>query len=333
MVHTALSRRALCAALPASLSPWADANAQTPPYPSKAVMVRVAVPAGGPVDNALRAAQPTLQRLLGQPVVIENQPGANGLIALRSVLAAGADGHTLLGGPGTDFLLAPTLVAAAKYRPLDFKLVAVTGISDFVLVSRTAQPFDSLDGFLAYLRKPGSPELSIAHWGTGSGPHLVAADFMARTGTRFLEVPYKGAAPVLSDLSGGQVDLGFVPLTGPALSLVKARRLAPLAVTSPVRNAALPEVPVLGEKVGFKDFDHSVWSAVWAPPKTPDSAVERLTKAFNEWIVSPNSLARLAANASRRVEPRKPVHNAAFLQREYEKLAAIARALKLVAQW
>jgi len=136
------SRREFCslAAVALSLGPL-SARAQAPRFPAKAITVRVSVPAGGPADSAIRAAQPLLQRALGQPVLIENQPGANGTIATRNVLSAAPDGHTLLGGPGTDFLTAPMLVASARYNPLDFKLIGVTGVSDFVLAASAARGF------------------------------------------------------------------------------------------------------------------------------------------------------------------------------------------------
>ncbi|MFG5409397.1 tripartite tricarboxylate transporter substrate binding protein [Piscinibacter sakaiensis] len=300
-----------------------------PAFPVRPVTIRVGVPAGGPADNAVRSAQPMLQRLLGQPVVVENLPGASGTLAVRSVLAAAPDGHTLLAGPGADFLVAPFVMPAAKYAPQDFRLVGVTGVSDFLLVARSGLGIASLEALLAQLSRTDATPPTLAHWGAASAPHLVGADFAARTGARFTEIPYKGAAPVLSDLVGGQVDLAFVPLTGQVLAMLRSQRIVPLGVSASTRHPMLPAVPALAEAPALRGFEHSVWSAVLAPPATPDAALQVLTDALGAWIVSPDSLARLASNASRPVPARTLDENAGFLRTEQAKHQRIARALKL----
>jgi tripartite-type tricarboxylate transporter receptor subunit TctC len=299
------------------------------PYPSKLITIKVAFPAGGPADVSVRAATVVLQRSLGQTLISDNMPGANGSIAANFVQKAAPDGYTLLGTTGIDFLVAPFTIATAKYEPASFKLVGVTGISDFVLVSSTAHSFKNVDELIDYAKKPGNRQLSIAHWGTGSAPHLVAADFQARAGIRFLEVPYKGAAPTVSDLSGGQIDLTFVPLGGSTLGMITSGRIKPVGLASSKRNPALPDVPTIGESRSLKNFDYSLWAALLAPPKTPDDVVTRLTNSMNEWVVSPENLARITANASRRLDPMTTAQAADFLKTEYGKFNRIARSLKL----
>jgi len=235
----------------------------------------------------------------------------------------------LLGTTGIDFLVAPFTVATAKYQPANFKLLGVVGISDFVLVSSSAHAFKNIDELIDYARKPANKQLSIAHWGTGSAPHLVAADFQARAGIQLLEVPYKGAAPTITDVAGGQVDLTFIPLGGPTLGMIQNGKLRPIGVASAKRNPALPDVPAIGESAKLKDFEYSLWSALLAPPKTPDAVVARWTGAMNEWITSPENLARITTNASRRLDPMTPAQAAAFLKTEYDKFNRVARSLKL----
>jgi tripartite-type tricarboxylate transporter receptor subunit TctC len=299
------------------------------PYPGKLITIKVAFPAGGPADVSVRAATVVLQRSLGQNLISDNMPGANGSIAANFVHKATPDGYTLLGTTGIDFLVAPFTIATAKYDPASFRLVGVTGISDFVLVSSTAHAFKNVDDLIDYAKKRGNRQLTIAHWGTGSAPHLVAADFQARTGVKFLEVPYKGAAPTISDLAGGQIDLTFVPLGGPTLGMINAGKIKPIGLASSVRNPALPAVETIAESRSLKSFDYSLWAALLAPPKTPEDIVTRLTSAMNEWVVSAENLARITANASRRLDPMTTAQASAFLKAEYEKFDRIARSLKL----
>jgi tripartite-type tricarboxylate transporter receptor subunit TctC len=307
------------------------ANAQEA-YPAKPIVIKVAFPAGGPADASIRAAAVVLQRNLKQNLLADNMPGANGSISAMAVLRAQPDGYTLLGTTGTDFLLAPTTIATARYQPDSFKLVGVVGISDFVLVSSPAHSFKSLEELVDHAKNPANKQLSIAHWGIGSAPHVVGADFQARTGARFLEVPYKGAAPTLTDVAGGQVDLTFVPLGGPTLGMIQTGKLKPIALASRTRNPALPNVPTIGESARAPNFEYSLWSALLAPPKTPDAVLERLNAAMNEWIASPENLARITTNASRKLDPMTPAQAAAFLKSEHQKYAAVARTLKIEPQ-
>jgi len=303
---------------------WAD------PYPSKPILMKVAFPAGGPADVAIRAASVVLQRNLGQQLVSENLAGANGSIAAMTVLKAAPDGYTLLGTTGTDFLLAPLTIASAKFQPDNFRLIGVVGISDFLLVSSPQHSFRSVAALAAHVTKESKP-LSIAHWGNGSTAHIVAADFQERTGIKLLEVPYKGAAPTLIDVGSGQVDLTFAPLGGPTLGMIKSGRLKPIAIASPMRNPALPDIPTIAESARLTTFDHSVWSALFALQHTPDVVVSRLNAAMNEWILSPENLQRITDNASRRLAPMTPAQATAFLKGENEKLTRVARSLKLSA--
>ena len=260
-------------------------------------------------------------------------PGAGGSIAAMHVAKAAADGYTLVGTTGTDFLVAPFMVASAKYKPSDFRLLGVTGLSDFILVSSAKHDFKSIEDLIAHAKNPVNPPLSIAHWGAGSAAHLVAADFQQRVGVQFLEVPYKGVAPSITDMVGGQIDLAFVPLGGgPTVGMIQTGKIKALGVAGRNRNPAFPNVPLVSDAKGLAGFEHNLWVGILAPAQTPQAVVQRWTDAMNDWIVSPENKARMAANAGGRVDPMTPAQADAFLRSEGDKFSRLARALKLTAQ-
>ncbi len=301
-------------------------------YPLKAVTVKVAFPAGGPADAGIRAANRILERELGKPVVTENQAGAMGSIAAMVVMNAKPDGYTLLGTTGTDFIVAPFAIPSAKYDPARFKLLGITGISDFVLLTSKGHSFKNLDELIQYAKNPANKQMTLGHWGVGSTPHIVGADFQARTGISFLEVPYKGAAPVMADLVGQHVDLTFIPIGGPAVELIKSGSVRALAIASSKRNSILPELPIFGEYAGLTDFEYGLWSGIIAPPDTPEPVVNRLTEALGNWLRSPEYYERTAANGSRLVEPMTVAVADQFLKSEKEKYSRLARSLKIEPQ-
>jgi tripartite-type tricarboxylate transporter receptor subunit TctC len=290
-------------------------------------MMKVAFPAGGPADVSIRAANVVLERQLGRPIVTENVSGANGSIAVTAVLKAPADGYTLLGTTGSDFMTAPVTLASARYEPEKFKLIGIVGESDFVLLSSKVHPFKTIDELIDYALKPGSKELVMAHWGAGSSPQVVGTDFQKRTGTKFLEVPYKGVAPVIADLLGQHIDLAFVPMGGGTLDLIQTGQVNAIAMASAQRNPALPTVPTMGESARVGRFEYSLWSAVFAPPGTPDDVVVRLNDALNIWSSSDENLARVAANASKRVAPMNVSQATAFFKSEREKYLTVLGSL------
>jgi tripartite-type tricarboxylate transporter receptor subunit TctC len=305
-----------------------SAQAQTA-FPSRPVVIKLAFPAGGSADASVRAAQVVIQRSLSQTVVIENLPGANGSLAAMNVLRSQPDGYTLLGITGTDFLVSPLTVPSAKHHPNTFKLLGITGVGDLALVSSPRHSFANVEALIAYAKDSSHKPLTIAHWGVGSAPHLVAADFQNRVGLKFVDVPYKGAAPVANDLAGDHIDLAFVPLGGPTLGLVRGGKMKVIGIAAERRDRALPEVPTLGETAALKGFVYTLWVGVLAPPGTPEPVVARLTKALNDWSASTEAAERALSTMSRPGPIATAAENAAFLQSEYEKYTNIAKALKL----
>jgi len=298
-------------------------------YPSKPIVIKVAFPAGGPADTSIRNATVVLQRNLGQSIVADNLPGANGSICAMNVLRSPADGYTLLGTTGIDFLVAPLGVPSAKYRPDAFKLLGLTGIADFILVSSPSLPFRNVDEVVGFAKNPKNRKLSIAHWGVGSAPHLVAADFQRRAGVELLEVPYKGAAPVSTDIAGSQIDLTFIPMGSTTLGMIKTGRFNPIGVANKQRNGTIPNVPALTESKYLAGFEHNQWAGVLASPNTPDELVSRLTDAMNAWIRSDEYHTLLQTNLQSPLNPMTTVQAQGFLNSEYQKFTGIAKSLKL----
>jgi tripartite-type tricarboxylate transporter receptor subunit TctC len=322
------AKRLVLAAFAICLSSAAMAQS----YPSRPVTIKAAFPAGGPADSAIRAANQILERNLGQTMVTENVAGAAGSIAATAALNAKADGYTILGTTVSDLVTAPFTIVSAKYQPESFKLLGLVGTSDFILVSSSAHSFKSLDELIAYATKPGNKELTIGHWGKGSTAHIVTADFQARTKASFLEVPYKGVAPVMADITGQHVDLTFAPLGGPVLELIKGGKVKAIALASAKRNPSLPDVPTISETPNLKNFEYTISAALFAPPGTPDPIVKRLNEAANAWIASPEYMERVNVQGSRQM-PQMTVDEAqAFFRKEQEKFSAMARALKLDSQ-
>lgn len=317
--------RIVCA-LASAVAAW-PIGAQT--YPSRLVTIDVPFPAGGAAEVAFRQLQPDLQAQLGQTVVIENVPGAGGSIGVQKVLAAPADGYTLLGHTGSDLVLAPLAMSAVKYDPQQLRLVAPMGATDLVLVSSPRLPFKNADELLAYCRKPGAKELSIGHWGRGSTPHIVGADFQNRAKLTWLEVPYKGMAPIIPDLVGGVVDLSFLPLAGPTLGLIRSGKVNAIGIAAAKRNPALPDVPVLGESAALQGFEHSLWSGLFVRRQLGEPELNRLAQALQRAMQTPGFAGFLKEQAARGFEPMTPVQAEQFYKRESERLADIARLIKL----
>ncbi|MBI5278307.1 MAG: tripartite tricarboxylate transporter substrate binding protein [Burkholderiales bacterium] len=326
-----LTRRFLDAVVVvAALCGGAAATAQ--PYPNKSIVIKVAYPAGFGVDASVRPSGPVLQRALGQALVIENMPGANGSIAAMNVLNVAPDGYTLLATAGPDLVVAPLTVASAKYASDSFKLIGSFGSADMVLVSHPDRPFNNLSALLEQIQRPGAKELSIAHWGLGTLAHLAAAELQGRAGVKLLEVPYKGIAPIATAVSGGEVDLAFVPLAGPILGMIQTGRMKAIAIASTKRHPLLPDLATLGEHARFRNFEFGIWTGLFAPARTPDAVVARLGKAFHEWNESPEFAALATAQGLRKLDSMTPQQAAAFLRAENDKFVNIAKTLNLVAQ-
>jgi len=260
----------------ASLGLAATATGQD--FPSRTMRLVVAFPAGGPTDFVARLLADKLRTLLGQNVIVENRPGANGAIGADYVAKAEPDGHVVFLTTAGAVAITPNLRSDLPYDPLrDFAPITRVVINTEVLVVNAETKIGSAKELAALARQqPGA--IPIASTGIGSMPHLALELYQAAAGVKFLHVPYRGAAPALTDLLGGQVRGLFadVPVL---LSQIQSGKLKPLVAASDARSEVLPDVPTLAE-LGFADTNAENWYGLLAPAKTPPAVVAKLRAAI-----------------------------------------------------
>ena len=271
------------AALPAvSRFAWAQA------YPTRPVRIVVGFAPGGAFDIMARLMGQWLSERLGQPFVIENRPGAGTNIATETVVRAPADGYTLL-------MVGPTqAINATLYERLNFirDIAPVAGIISTAnaIIVNPSVPAKTVPDFIAYA-KANPRKVNMASGGTGAPSHIAGELFKMMTGIDMLHVPYRGAAPVLTDLMGGLVQVYFGPITA-SIEHIKAGRLRALAVTTATRSEVLPDIPTVAEFV--PGYESSQWYGVGVPKNTPAEIVDKLNKEINAALADPKVKARLA---------------------------------------
>lgn len=265
--------------------------AQAPAYPAKPVRLIVGFAAGGPTDVVARAFADYAGRTLGQPFVVDNKPGANTILAAQAVASAPADGYTLLFG-ATNHTMIPGLYSGrVKFDAVkSFQPLCTVATSPTVLVVGPGLPVKTLADYLARARKePGRTTAGTA--GMGSSGHFATEMFARANGLQLNHVPYKGAAPVVTDLMGGQLDSSFATL-GSVLPQIKSGKLSALAVASPKRSSLLPDVPTFAESGGGQ-YSADAWYGVLAPAGLPAAIAQQLEKAARDFAGSPAAIDKL----------------------------------------
>jgi tripartite-type tricarboxylate transporter receptor subunit TctC len=264
---------AFCTAVSTALAPAAFAA-----YPEKPVSVVVPFPAGGSTDTIARTLSTKLNAALGQPFVVDNKPGATGAIGAAQVKRSPADGYTLLVASIGVYAVNPFLQKNLPYDPAkDFDLLTVAVRAPNVLVVHPGVPAKNVAEFVEHLKK-NADKVAFASSGSGSSDHLTAELFFQRIGTKALHVPYKGGAPAISDLLGGQVQASFQNVNA-VLAHIKAGKLKALALTGDKRSAVLPDVPTMAE-AGFSGVEVYSWQGVAAPKGLPKDVKDKLVKAI-----------------------------------------------------
>ncbi len=291
-------------------------------WPARPIRMIVPFPPGGGTDAISRQLAERIGNATGWSIVIENRAGAGGNIGLEAVAKAQPDGLTIGMGQAANLAINPSLYPRMPYDPLkDFALISLVATQALVAVVSAKSPYRSLDEVVAAAKaKPGA--VTIAHTGNGTVGHLAGEVFARRAGIKVLIVPYKGAAQVVTDILGGQVDLLFGnPLA--VMPLSSAGLLRPIAVTALQRLAALPQVPTVAES-GYRGFEAANWSGLVAPARTPDAVVARLNAEVTAALRRPEMVAKLAIDSSDPL-PSTPARFAEFLQAEHAKWGTLIR--------
>ena len=290
-------------------------------YPSKPVRLVVPFPAGGTTDILARAAAQKLSEAWGQQVIVDNRPGAAGNIGAELVARAAPDGYTLLMGTVGTHAINPSLYAKMPYDHVkDFvPVILVAGVPN-VLVVNPDLPVKTVPELIAYAKSnPG--KLNFASSGSGTSIHLSGELFKSLTGVQMTHVPYKGSAPALTDLMGGQVQLMFDNLPS-SLAFIKAGKLRALGVTSAARAAALPDTPAVADTV--PGFEASSWFGVLAPAGTPRDIVTKINAETAKWLASPDAKDKLASQGANAVGGAPEVF-AKHIQTETTKWAKVVK--------
>ena len=304
------------------LAAFAFASAQAQPYPSKPVRFIVSFPPGGSSDLIVRAIAPFMSSRLGQPVVVENRPGAGGMIGVDVVAKAAPDGYTIglaaAGALSSNISLYPSM----PFHPeKDLAPISTLAMIPFFLIAHPSQPATLKEVIAKAKSAPGA--LSFGHGGNGSTMHLSGELLNMLAGVRIQAVPYKGSGPVSTDVLGGQVPLGVVDVPS-SLSNVRAGKLRALAVTSKRRISAAPEVPTF-EEAGVPGYEASGWFGVVAPAATPPAVIDRLNAEIVAALATSEIRERALAAGT---EPftNTPQEFAAMIREETKKWAEVIKA-------
>lgn len=306
------------------------ALAQT--YPTKPVNLMVPYPAGGPSDAIARIFTVPLGKELGQQVIVENLGGVAGALAAQKVLAAPADGYYLFQGSPNEVILSPLANAAVKLKAEDFRLVHPVAESVMVFVARKDLPANSVDELIALARKSGDKPLTYGSVGIGSLYHLILENVQQVTGIKLTHAPYKGNAPLLQDIGGGQVDFAVLVYSAGMGALAEQGRLKVIGQLGAQRSELLKNVPAASEGKELKNFSYKIWSGLMVPRNTPDSVVQRLHKAIGETLKDTSVRTQLEAQAAQVSPPLSLAESAKFFEAETARYRGIARSINLQPQ-
>jgi tripartite-type tricarboxylate transporter receptor subunit TctC len=305
----------------AAALPAVSRIAQAQTYPTRPLRWVVGFPPGGGADIVVRIMAPWLSERLGQTVIVENKPGASSNISIQSVVNSPPDGYTLL------FVAASAAVNVTLFDSLPFDLLRdiapVSGLIDFplVMVANPSLPAKTIAEFIAYAKaNPG--KISFGSFGTGSTSHVAGELFKIMTGVSMVHVPYRGGAPMVADVIGGQIPIAFDVLTG-SIGHIRSGTLRALAVASKTRSEALPDVPTIGDTVA--GYEANSRCGVGVPRGTPPEIIERLNREINAGLANPTVKARLAEVATTPIFF-TPAAFGAYVAAEVEKWGKVVRS-------
>ncbi|MGE5616598.1 MAG: Bug family tripartite tricarboxylate transporter substrate binding protein [Bacillota bacterium] len=290
-------------------------------YPERPIKIIVPFGPGGFTDVAARILQKELTPVLGQPIVIENKPGAGSTIGTADVAKSPPDGYTIV-MVSTTHVISPHLYKSMQYDPIkDFTPVMKIAEGPYVLVVHPSLGVNSVAELIALARKQPNT-IDFASSGNGSSQHLVGALFAKMADAPLNHVPYKGSSQAMNDVLGGQVKVSFVGVPN-ALAALQSGKLKALAVTSKTRYAELPNVPTM-EEAGVPGYEATIWLGILAPPNTPREIVEKLNASITKVLATP-AARKLMASAGVDVSTSTPEEFAALLRRELERWGKVVK--------
>ncbi|WP_240648562.1 Bug family tripartite tricarboxylate transporter substrate binding protein [Variovorax beijingensis] len=319
-----LGLRTLAACCLAALA--AASHAQADSYPDKPVTLVVPTAPAGGTDTIARLIADALGKTLKQPFIVDNRPGANGILGTDLAARATPDGYRLLFTYAAAMVVNPSLYRKLPYDPVrDFAPVAQIGRGGNLLLVRKDLPVGTLKEFVAYA-KARPDKLSYCSWGNGSGGHLAMESLKKQAGLVMTHVPYKGSGPCVQDLLGGQVDAAFADMSS-TVEIVRAGRLKALANSGPSRIPMLPDVPTMTE-AGYP-FTTYAWYGLLAPAKTPPAVVRRLNEAVNQALKDPVVVQRLRELNFTDLPQNTPEQFAATIQKDMRDWGALVKDIGL----
>ena len=301
-------------------------------WPAKPVTLMVPYPAGGPSDATARIFTVPLGKELGQQVVVENLGGVSGAMAAQKVLAAPPDGYYIFQGSPNEVILSPLANAAVKLKTEDFRLVHPVADAVMVFVARKDLPANSVDELIALARKSRDKPLTYGSVGIGSLYHLILEKVQQEAGIKLTHAPYKGNAPLLQDIGGGQVDFAVLVYSAAMGALAEQGRLKVIGQLGAQRSELLKNVPAASEGKELKNLDYKIWSGFMVPKNTPEEVVQRLHKAIGATLKDPAVRSQLAAQTQVASAPVTTAEAAKFFESETARYRAIAKAINLEPQ-
>lgn len=293
-------------------------------FPARPVSLLVPYPAGAASDITARAVQGPISQSLGVQVVVENLGGANGALGANRVLNAKADGYTLFQGSPNELILAGLTNKAVAYKPDDFLFVAPVATSPYVVITRAGLGAANVDELLALAHQRGVP-LTYGSGGAGSMIHLISEALAQRTGVKLTHIPYRGGAPLITDLAGGQIDFAIVPYQANYDDMRREGRLKIIGTLNRERLPALPDVPSVQESATLKDFNYTIWTAYLVKKGTPADAVQKLHQAVQASLRDAAARKTLEAQGKILFPPLSLAEGQAFYAEQTASLAELVR--------
>jgi len=304
----------------------ASALAHAQPWPARPVKMIVPFPAGGPTDVMTRVVCDKLAQALGQPVVVENKPGAGGSIGTDIAAHSAADGYTLLAASSGPMSIMPSL-QKIPYDPLkDFVLLGLISRNPYALVVNPSFPAANVKEFIALL-KANPDKYTFASSGTGATAHLFGEYFNTAAQVKARHVPYKGSAPALADLIGGQIDY-TIETVASVVGHVKAGRLKTFGTSFARRTTGMPDVPTLAEAAELPNYDIGAWIGYTAPPGTPREILTRLSAEIQKAVQAPELKEKYLSLGLEPVAT-TPDEMASFMRNQYERYGEVIRSANI----